>query len=87
VNCHEPGHDEMLTEWIRDDEKNVQELEVALARARAGAGGPSGERAARTALAEKIYRFMFKAKGTHNTGFPSDNNIRAKKLLEAGGQP
>jgi hypothetical protein len=80
VNCHEKGYDDMLMEWIRDDEASVQALAVRLAQARAA--GASGERARSVAEAERIYRFMLKAKGVHNTGLSGDIYQRAMKLLE-----
>jgi hypothetical protein len=75
----------MLMEWIRDDEASVQALAVRLAQARAAlppGGTAGGDRLQSVAQAERIYRFMLKAKGVHNTGLSGDIYGRAMKLLE-----
>jgi hypothetical protein len=85
VACHEKGYDGMAMEWIRDDEKSVQVLAVRLVQARAALSpkeGAGSERDRSVAEAEKIYRFMLKAKGVHNTGLSGDIYQRAMKLLE-----
>lgn len=93
VGCHEKGYDDMAMEWIHDDEKSVQALAVRLVQARAALPpreGAGSERARSVAEAEKIYRFMLKAKGVHNTGLSADIYRRAMKLLEwapAGSKP
>jgi len=85
VSCHEAGYDEMLVEWINEDQKRVQDLAVALARAQSRLAGESGSLAAshRRAIgeAERIHRALVAAKGAHNTSLAADAYDRAVKLL------
>ena len=79
VTCHEAGFDEMLVEWINDDQKAVQELAVLVAQAEGAPG--AGSHRAEIAQAKAIYEAMLAAKGPHNTSLASDAYARAKKLL------
>jgi hypothetical protein len=80
VACHEKGYDEMVVEWINEDQQRSQELAVALSRAQGSplAAAHGGELAA----AERISAALLAAKGAHNTGLASDAYGRAAKLLE-----
>ncbi|MGE5236253.1 MAG: hypothetical protein ACM3O7_07900 [Acidobacteriota bacterium] len=85
VTCHEKGFDDMLVEWINDDQKNVQDLAVAIAKAGDRLQHESGQVAAshRQALAEAehIQKALLAAKGAHNTSLSGDAYTQAKKLL------
>ena len=85
VGCHEAGFDEMVVEWINEDQRRVQDLAVELARAQAKLAGEGGALAAshRKAIddAERIHRALVAAKGVHNTALAADAYDRARRLL------
>lgn len=80
VGCHEKGFDEMVVEWINEDQKHVQELTVLVAQARSGPLAAS--HAKEIDAADAIVQALVKAKGAHNTSLASDAYDKAKKLLK-----
>ncbi|MCS7183388.1 MAG: hypothetical protein NZ869_09805 [Thermoanaerobaculum sp.] len=76
VACHESGYDQMLVEWINEDQARLQELAVLLARAKAGKAAAS-----EVAEAELLYNGLLKAKGVHNMDLASKAAARARSLL------
>jgi hypothetical protein len=91
VTCHEKGYDEMLVEWINDDQKQVQELALLTTRGRAQVGRERGAvaQAHRRDLeaADRIYQELLRVKGVHNTALAGDAYDKAKKLLTWVAQP
>jgi hypothetical protein len=85
VGCHEAGFDEMVVDWINEDQKRVQELAVLMARAQGQMAAEGGALAAShkksLAEAERIHQALVDARGVHNTSLASDAYDRANKLL------
>ncbi len=85
VGCHEKGYDEMVVEWINQDQQHVQELAVLLAQAETrlrGEGGPGvADRRQSLADARRIHDALLAAKGAHNNSLAADAATRARERL------
>ncbi|MGC8916566.1 MAG: hypothetical protein ACP5NF_06260 [Thermoanaerobaculum sp.] len=82
VGCHEAGYDEMLVEWINEDQARLQELAVLLARARAAKMKPT-----ELAEAERIYNALLVAKGVHNRELAAKAAAKVRALVNAASRP
>jgi hypothetical protein len=85
LTCHEAGFDEMLVEWINEDQQRVQDLALLVARAQTVVSQEPTALAAshRASLqdAEKIYQALLQAKGVHNMGVAGKAADDATKML------
>ena len=91
VGCHEKGYDELVVQWINEDQQRVQELAVLLvqAEARLGSEGGSGAAEHRQSLSEakRIHSVLIAAKGAHNGSLAADAAKRARELLAWAAAP
>ena len=80
VTCHEKGYDELVIQWINEDQLRSQELAVALSRAEASPLAAAHRQ--ELAEAQRIAKALLVAGGAHNTSLAADAAARATKLLE-----
>lgn len=77
VGCHEAGYDEMLVEWINEDQARLQELALLLAKAKEVAPQLPEVREA-----EAIHGALLAAKGVHNLALAEKAAKQAQGLLK-----